>query len=131
MDSDADLVKICGLTWMKYLGIHTCLVTMHAPCVIHTTTVGQRRRNYDVTIARHQPLRSHAWRITGGSRHALTPQYLDKADSADRCRYSCDVIKTLRATEATWSATSKAIVAAIIRRHTRDGHYTLHVIRGI
>jgi len=126
-DADADLVKICGLTWMKYLGIRTCLVTMHAPCVVHTTAVGQRRRNYDVTIARHQTLRSHAWRITGGSRHALTPQYLDKTDSADRRRYSCDVIKTLRATEATCSATSKAIAAAIIRGHTRDGR--LHARR--
>ena len=87
-DTDADLVKIYGLTWMKYLGIRTSLVTMHA--------VGQRRRNYDVTIARHPTLRSHAWRITGGSRHALTPQYLDKTDSADRRRYSCDVIKTLQ-----------------------------------
>ena len=70
---------------------------MHAPWVVHTTAVGQRRRNYDVTIARHRTLRSHAWRITftGGSRHALTtPQYLDKTDSADRRRYSCDVIKT-------------------------------------
>ena len=104
---------------------------MHAPWVVHTTAVGQRRRNYDVTIARHRTLRSHAWRITftGGSRHALTtPQYLDKTDSADRRRYSCDVIKTLRATEATCSATSKAISAAIIRGHTRDGrlHATRH-----
>ena len=129
-DADADLVKIYGLTWMKYLGIRTSLVTMHAPWVVHTTAVGQRRRNYDVTIARHRTLRSHAWRITftGGSRHALTPQYLDKNDSADRRRYSCDVIKTLRATEATCSATSKAISAAIIRGHTRDGrlHATRH-----
>ena len=38
-DADADLVKICGLTWMKYLGIRTSLVTMHAPCVVHTTAV--------------------------------------------------------------------------------------------
>ena len=59
-------------------------------------THSQRRRNYDVTIARHPTLRSHAWRITGGSRHVLTPQYLDKTDNADRCRYSCDVIKTLQ-----------------------------------
>ena len=81
-DADADLVKIYGLTWMKYLWIRTSLVTMHAPWVVHTTAVGQRRRNYDVTIARHQTLRSHAWRITGGSRHALTLQYLDKTDSA-------------------------------------------------
>ena len=56
----------------------------------------QRRRNYDVTIARHRTLCSHAWRITGGSRHASTPQYLDKTDSADRRRYSCNVIKTLQ-----------------------------------
>ena len=53
-DADADLVKIHRLTWIKYSGIRTSLVTMHA--------VGQRRRNYDVTIARHQTLRSHAWR---------------------------------------------------------------------
>ena len=129
-DADADLVKIYGLTWMKYLGIRTSLVTMRAPWVVHTTAVGQRRWNYDVTIARHPTLRSHAWRITGGSRHALTPQYLDQTDSADRRRYSCDVIKTLRATEATCSATSNAIAAAIIRVHTRDD-YTLRVIRGI
>jgi len=32
-DADADLVKIYGLTWMKYLGIRTSLVTMHAPCM--------------------------------------------------------------------------------------------------
>ena len=119
---------------MKYLGIRTCLVTMHAPWVVHTTAVGQRRRNYGVTIARHQTLRSHAWRITGGSRHALTPQYLDKLDSAlsaDRRQYSCDVIKTLRATEATWSATSKAIAAAIIRGHTMDRrlHATRHLTK--
>ena len=56
-DADADLVKIYGLTWMKYLGIRTSLVTMHAPWVVHTTAVGQRRRNYDVTITRHQTLR--------------------------------------------------------------------------
>jgi len=116
---------------MKYLGIRTSLVTMHAPWVVHTTAVGQRRRNYDVTIARHQTLRSHAWRITGGSRHALTPQYLDQTDSADRRRYSCDVIKTLRATEATCSATSKAIAAAIIRGHARVGrlHATRHLTK--
>ena len=122
-DADADLVKIYGLTWMKYLGIRTSLVTMHAPWVDSTPRLWakQRRRNYDVTIARHRTLCSHAWRITGGSRHASTPQYLDKTDSADRRRYSCDVIKTLRATEATCSATSKAIAAAIIRGHTRDG----------
>jgi len=48
-----------------------------------------------------------------------TPQYLDKTDGADRRWYSCDIIKTLRATEATCSATSKAIAAAIIRGHTR------------
>jgi len=40
-DADADLVKIRGLTWMKYLGIRTSLVTMHAPWVSHTTAVGQ------------------------------------------------------------------------------------------
>ena len=58
-----------------------------------------------------------------------TPQYLDKTDSADRRRYSCDVIKTLRATEATCSATSKVIAAAIIRGHTRVGrlHATRHL----
>ena len=74
---------------------------------------------------------SHAWRITGGSRHALTPQYLDQTDSADRRRYSCDVIKTLRATEATCSATSKAIAAAIIRGHARVGrlHATRHLTK--
>ena len=99
-----------------------------SPWVVHTTAVGQRRRNYDVTIAKHQTLRSHAWRITGGSRHALTPQYLDKTDSADRRRYSCDVTMTLRATEATWSAPSKAVAAAIIHGHTKDGrlHATRH-----
>jgi len=32
-----------------------------------------------------------------------TPQYPDNTDSADRRWYSCDVIKTLRATEATCS----------------------------
>ena len=87
-DADADLVKICGLTWMTYLGIRTSMVTMHAPCVVHTTAVGQRRRNYDVTIARHQTLRSHAWRITGGSRHALTPQYLDKTEGVFHWAFS-------------------------------------------
>jgi len=30
-DAGADLVKIYGLTWMKYLGIRTSLVTMRAP----------------------------------------------------------------------------------------------------
>ena len=95
--------------------------------VVHTTAVGQRRRNYDVTISRHRTLRSHAF--TGGSRHALTtPQYLDKTDNADRRRYSCDVIKTLLATEATCRATSKAIAAAIIRGQARVGrlHATRH-----
>ena len=76
-DAGADLVKIYGLTWMKYLGIRTSLVTMHA--------VGQRRRNYDVTIARHPTLRSHAWRITGGSRHALTLGHLER-DFKGYCR---------------------------------------------
>ena len=99
------------------------------------------------TDARHQVAATHAvagspngdvdqnsisivsWGITGGSRHVLTtPQYPDKTDSADRRRYSCDVIKTLRATEATYSTTSKAIAAAIIRGHTRVGrlHATRH-----
>ena len=57
-----------------------------------------------------------------------TLHYLGKTDSADRPRYSCDVIKTLRAIEATCSATSKAIAAAIIRGHTRVGrlHATRH-----
>jgi len=57
-----------------------------------------------------------------------TPQYPDKTDSADRRRYSCDVIKTLRATEATYSTTSKAIAAAIFRGHARVGrlHATRH-----
>jgi len=114
---------------MKYLGIRTSLVTMHAPWVVHTTAVGQTETTELWRHNRHRTLRSHAWRITGGSRHALTTsQYLDKTDSADRCRYSCDIIKTLRATEATCSATSKAIAAAIIRGHTRDGrlHATRH-----
>jgi len=57
-----------------------------------------------------------------------TPQYPDNTDSAARRRYSCDVRKTLRATEATCSATSKAIAAAIIRGHARVGrlHATRH-----
>ena len=54
----------------------------------------------------------------------LTQQYLDRTDNADRRRYSCDVIKT---TEATCSATSKAIAAAIIRGHARVGR--LHATR--
>jgi len=59
---------------------------------------------------------------------ATTQQYLDKTDNADRRRYSCDVIKTLRATEATCSATSKAIATAIIRGHATVGrlHATRH-----
>ena len=40
-DADVDLVKINGLTWMKYLGISTSLVTMHVSWVGHTTAVGQ------------------------------------------------------------------------------------------
>jgi len=40
-DADADLVKIHRLTWIKYSGIRTSLVTMHAPWVGHTTAVGQ------------------------------------------------------------------------------------------
>ena len=60
--------------------------------------------------------------------HALTTQqYLDRTDNADRRRYSCDVIKTLWATEATCSATSKAIAAAIIRGHATVGR--LHAMR--
>jgi len=57
-----------------------------------------------------------------------TQQYLDRTDNADRRRYSCDVIKTLRATEATCSTTSKAIAAAIFRGHARVGrlHATRH-----
>jgi len=50
-----------------------------------------------------------------------TPQYPDNTDSAARRRYSCDVIKTLRATEATCSATSKAVAAAIIRGRAHQG----------
>ena len=49
----------------------------------------------------------------------LTQQYLDRTDNADRRRDSCDVINTLRATEATCSATSKANAAAIIRVNAR------------
>ena len=40
-----------------------------------------------------------------------TPQYLDKTDSADRRPYSCDIIKTVQATEATGGVTSKPIAA--------------------
>jgi len=40
-DADVDLAKIHGLTWIKYLGIRTSLVTMHAPWVGHTMAVGQ------------------------------------------------------------------------------------------
>jgi len=59
--------------------------------------------------------------ITGGSRHAWTTQeYLDKTDHADRRRYSCDVIKTVRVTEATRSATWKAIATVVFRGHA--GH---------
>jgi len=43
--------------------------------------------------------------IAEGSRHAWTTrQYLDNTDNADRRQYSCDAIKTVRATEATRSA---------------------------
>ena len=61
-DADADLVIIYGLTWMKYLGIRTSLVTMPAPWVGHTMAVGQTESTefMTVTISRHQPLRSHA-----------------------------------------------------------------------
>ena len=57
-----------------------------------------------------------------------TPQYPDNTDSAARRRYSCDIIKTLRVTEATCSATSKAIAAAFIRGHAGVGrlHATRH-----
>jgi len=127
-DADADLVKIYGLTWMKYLGIRTSLVTMHAPWVVHTTAVGQRRRNYDVTIARHQTLRSHAWRITGGSRHALTPQYLDKTDSADRRRYSCDVIKTLQRQRPPGARLQRLLPRRLFADTPGTGDYTLRVI---
>ena len=41
-DADVDLVKIHGLTCMKYLGICTSLVTIHAPWVVHSMAVGQR-----------------------------------------------------------------------------------------
>jgi len=53
--------------------------------------------------------------------------YLDNTDNGDRRRYSCDVIKIMRATEATCSATSKAIATAIFRGHARVGqlHTTL------
>jgi len=63
--------------------------------------------------------------------------YLDNTDNGDRRRYSCDVIKIMRATEATCSATSKAIATAIFRGQSDtpgSGNYTLHsphVIRGI
>jgi len=61
----------------------------------------------------------------------LNQQYLDRTDNADRRRYSCDVIKTLRATEATCSATSKAIAMAVIRGHARVGRLHATVIRDI
>ena len=46
---------------MKYLGIRTSLVTMQPPWVGHTTACRPNRVDgiYDVTIARHQTLRSH------------------------------------------------------------------------
>jgi len=63
-------------------------------------------------------------RITGGSQHTLTTQqYLDRTDNADRRRYSCDVIKTLRATEATCSATYKSYCRGDFSR-TRWGRVT-------
>jgi len=74
-------------------------------------------------------------RITGGSRHTLTTQhYLDRTDNADIWWYSCDVIKTLRATEATCSTTSKAIAVAIICGHARVGrlhgtHHSWHLTK--
>jgi len=60
-----------------------------------------------------------------------TQQYLDRTDNADRRRYSCDVIKTLRVTEATCSATSKAIARRFFADTPGSGDYTLRIICGI
>ena len=71
-DADADLVKIYGLTWMKYLAIRTSLVTMPAPWVGYTTAVGQRESTEFMTsqspgtkhyVPMHIPA-SAAWRTS-------------------------------------------------------------------
>jgi len=66
---DADLVKIHGLTWMKYLEIRTSLVTMHAPWVGHTTAVGQTESTEFMTsqspLTKHYvPIHIPAWRTS-------------------------------------------------------------------
>ena len=59
-DADADLVKIRGLTWMKYLEISTSLVTACSPGGPHHGCGPNRVDGiYEVTIARHQTLLSH------------------------------------------------------------------------
>ena len=68
-DADADLVKIYGLTWMKYLGIRTSLVTMHAPWVGHTAAAGQTESTLFMTsqspgTKHYVPMHIPAWRTS-------------------------------------------------------------------
>ena len=60
-DADADLVKIHGLKWMKYLGIRH--LSGHYACSLggphHGCGPNRVDGIYDVTIARHQTLCSH------------------------------------------------------------------------
>ena len=71
-DADADLVKIYGLTWMKYLWIRTSLVTMHAPWVVYTTAVGQRPTARDDGIMTSQsPGTKHYVPMPGVSQEAV------------------------------------------------------------
>ena len=60
------MVKIHGLTWMKYLGICTSLVTMHALMVGHTTAAGQTESTEFMTsqspgTEHYVPMHIRAW----------------------------------------------------------------------
>ena len=118
----------CRIVWMRR-SMHTWPIKLchEAREIADWQTDWRRHWSGDGDVDRNS-ISIVSQRITGGSQQALTtPQYLDKTDSADRRQYSCDIIKTLRATEATRSATSKAVAAAIIRGHTRVGR--LHAMR--
>jgi len=68
-DTDVDLIKIHRLTWIKYLGIRTSLVTMRALWVGHTTAVGQTESTEFMTSQSpltkcYVPMHMPAWRTS-------------------------------------------------------------------
>jgi len=93
-----------------WLAIDQLQPTEHSPLTTHTQSPNGAVDGNNISIVSQS--------IAGDSQHACTTQqYLDRTDNADRCRYSCDTTKTVR-------ATSKATATADFRGHAVQGAIT-------